>query len=37
MGELTKLPNLGKVLEKQLCHAGINTIDDLIDTGSKEA
>lgn len=37
MGELTKLPNIGKALEKQLCHVGINTIDDLIDTGSKEA
>ena len=37
MGELSKLPNIGKVLEKQLNDVGINTVDDLIDHGSKEA
>ena len=37
MGELSKLPNIGKVLEKQLNDVGINTVDDLINLGSKEA
>ena len=37
MGELSKLPNIGKVLEKQLNDVGINTSDDLINLGSKEA
>lgn len=37
MGELSKLPNIGKVLEKQLNDVGINTVDDLINFGSKEA
>lgn len=37
MGELTKLPNIGKVLEEQLNDVGINTADDLINIGSKEA
>ena len=37
MGELSKLPNIGNVLEKQLNDVGINTIDDLINIGSKEA
>ena len=37
MGELSKLPNIGKVLEKQLNDVGINTNDDLINLGSKEA
>ena len=36
MGELSKLPNIGKVLEKQLNDVGINTVDDLINFGSKE-
>ena len=36
MGELSKLPNIGKVLEKQLNDVGINTVDDLINLGSKE-
>ena len=36
MGELSKLPNIGNVLEKQLNDVGINTIDDLINLGSKE-
>ncbi len=30
------LPNIGKVLEKQLNDVGINTVDDLINLGSKE-
>ena len=37
MGELSKLPNIGKVLEKQLNDVGVETIDDLINLGSKEA
>ena len=37
MGELNKLPNIGKMLEGQLKDIGINTIEDLVDTGSKEA
>ncbi len=37
MGELSKLPNIGKVVEKQLNDVGINTVDDLINVGSKEA
>lgn len=37
MGELSKLPNIGKVLEEQLNEVGINTADELIDIGSKEA
>ena len=37
MGELSKLPNIGKVVEGQLNEVGINTVDDLIDIGSKEA
>lgn len=37
MGELSKRPNIGKVLENQLNDVGINTVDDLINLGSKEA
>ena len=37
MNELSKLPNIGKVLSKQLNDVGINTVDDLINMGSKEA
>ncbi|MBQ2961667.1 TfoX/Sxy family protein [Methanobrevibacter sp.] len=37
MGELSKLPNIGKVVEKQLNDVGIDTVDELIDLGSKEA
>ena len=37
MGELSKLPNIGKVVEKQLNEVGINTVDDLINSGSKGA
>ena len=37
MGELSKLPNIGKVVEKQLNEVRINTVDELINIGSKEA
>jgi len=37
MGELQKLNNIGKELEKQLNDVGIFTYDDLIDCGSYEA
>lgn len=37
MGKLSKLPNIGRVLEEQLNYAGITTVDDLINMGSKEA
>ena len=36
MGELSELPNIGKVLENQLKEIGINTVDELIDLGSQE-
>lgn len=35
MGELSKLPNIGTVLEKQLNEIRINTIEDLRNVGSK--
>ena len=37
MGELSKLPNIGKLLEDQLNEVGIKTADELIDIGSREA
>lgn len=37
MGELSKLPNIGKTLEEQLMEVGINTPDELERVGSKEA
>lgn len=37
MGELSELPNIGKVLEGQLNDVGIKTVDELIDIGSREA
>lgn len=37
MGELTRLPNVGKVLEKNLNDIGIFTEEQLRETGSKEA
>lgn len=37
MGELSKLPNIGKVLEKQLNEVGINRIENLREIGSKKA
>lgn len=37
MGELSKLPNIGKVVEEQLNQAGIMTEDDLKAAGAKQA
>lgn len=37
MGELSSLPNVGKVLEKNLNAVGIHTREQLIQIGSKEA
>jgi DNA transformation protein len=37
MGELSKLPNIGAELEKQLNAVGINTAEELKEIGSKEA
>ena len=37
MGELSKLPNIGKSVEEQLNLVGINTVEDLKIIGSKEA
>ncbi|MDE2443668.1 MAG: TfoX/Sxy family protein [Methanocorpusculum sp.] len=37
MGELTDLPNIGKVVEVQLNAVGITTAADLRSTGSREA
>lgn len=37
MGKLTDMPNIGKVMEKRLAAVGINTPDELIRIGSKEA
>ena len=37
MGELSKLPNIGKTVEEQLNQVGINSADELKSIGSKEA
>lgn len=37
MGELLKLPNIGKVIESQLNEVGINTYEDLKDYGTEKA
>ena len=37
MGELSKLPNIGKTVEEQLIQAGIHTTAELIEMGSKAA
>lgn len=37
MGELSKLPNIGKVVEEQLNGAGIFTYDELKATGAEKA
>ena len=37
MGELSQLPNIGKVVEAQLNEVGIYTYDQLKETGSKQA
>ncbi|MDD6796499.1 MAG: TfoX/Sxy family protein [Clostridiaceae bacterium] len=37
MGELSKLPNIGPGIEKQLSEIGINTYEDLKTLGAKKA
>ena len=37
MSELTNLPNIASKLEKQLTEVGIMTVDELKQTGSREA
>ena len=37
MGELSKLPNIGKAVEEQLMLIGIGSVDELKRTGSKVA
>lgn len=37
MGELSKLPNIGEVVEKQLKEVGITTYKELKEAGAKEA
>lgn len=37
MGELSKLPNIGKVVEEQLNQVGIFTAEELKSIGSKQA
>jgi DNA transformation protein len=37
MGELSKLPNIGKVVEEQLCAAGVSTAEELKMLGSRTA
>lgn len=37
MGELSKLPNIGQAVEKQLNDVGIKTYEELKSIGSKEA
>ncbi len=37
MGELASLPNIGKVVEEQLNRVGIETTDQLVQTGAENA
>ena len=37
MGELAKLPNIGKTVEEQLLQVGICSVDDLMKVGAKAA
>ena len=37
MGELSKLPNIGKTVEEQLNQVGINSVDELKNICAKEA
>ncbi len=37
MGELSTLPNIGKIVKQQLNEVGIETIKQLFETGSKQA
>ncbi|SFM27787.1 TfoX/Sxy family protein [Methanolobus profundi] len=36
MGDLTKMPNIGKKVEEQLLEAGVETPADLIELGSRK-
>lgn len=37
MGELSKLPNIGKTVEEQLNQVGIDSVDELKRIGAKDA
>lgn len=37
MGELSKLPNIGKTVEEQLNQVGINTFEKLKNTGAEKS
>lgn len=37
MGQLANLPNIGKVVEKQLNEVGITTTEQLVQTGAEQA
>ncbi len=37
MGELAKLPNIGKMVEEQLNRVGITTVEELKAAGAKQA
>ena len=37
MGELSKLPNIGKIVEGQLIQVGIHSVDELKKVGAKAA
>lgn len=37
MGELSKLPNIGKIVEEQLVKVGIDSVDELKKIGAKSA
>lgn len=37
MGELSNLPNIGKVVEEQLNEVGIHTFEELKETGTEQA
>ncbi len=37
MGELSKLPNIGKSVEEQLNEVGIKTVEQLKEIGSKQS
>ncbi|MGM9937992.1 MAG: TfoX/Sxy family protein [Candidatus Ornithomonoglobus sp.] len=37
MGELSKLPNIGKIVEEQLVKVGIDSVDELKRIGAKSA
>lgn len=37
MSELSKLPNIGKIVEEQLLQVGISAVDELMNVGAKAA